>query len=114
MEIIIHTRNANLAADFKDIAKDKLNSLSRFSVKLDSVKVEIRHEQNPRFGKSAHEVTLTTQGSGPFIRAEGQAFNDVAAFDEAVTAIELQLRKRHERIKDIDRPPLRKLRVKGA
>jgi ribosomal subunit interface protein len=110
VEIIIHTRNANLAADFKDIAKDKLNSLSRFSVKLDSVKVEIRHEQNPRFGKSAHEVTLTTQGSGPFIRAEGQAFNDVAAFDEAVKNLELQIRKIHEKSKDLNHETLRKRR----
>lgn len=108
VEIVIHTRNATLASDFKDIATDKLQSLDRFSVKLDGVKVEVKHEQNPRFGKSAHEVILTTHGSGPFIRAEGSAFNDVAAFDEAVKNLELQLRKIHEKSKDVGHDTLRK------
>lgn len=110
MEIVIHTRNANLASDFKEIAKEKLQSLDRFSVKLDSVKVEVKHEQNPRFGKVAHEVILTTQGSGPFIRAAGNAFNDVAAFDEAVKNLELQIRKLHEKSKDFKHETLRKRR----
>lgn len=108
MEIIIHARNATLASDFKEIATDKLQSLDRFSVKLDSVKVEIKHEQNPRHGKSSHEVILTTHGAGPFIRAEGVAFNDVAAFDEAVKNLELQIRKIHEKSKDLGHETLRK------
>ncbi len=108
MEIVIHARNANLAEDFRTIVTDKLKSLDRFSVKVDSIKVEILHEQNPRFGKSSHEVHLTTSGSGPFMRAEGAGFNDVAAFDKAVTALELQLRKIHEKSKDISHESLRK------
>lgn len=108
VDIVIHTRNANLASDFKEIATDKLQSLDRFSVKLDGVKVEVKHEQNPHFGKSSHEVILTTHGSGPFIRAEGAAFNDVAAFDEAVKNLELQIRKIHEKSKDIAHDTLRK------
>ena len=108
MEIVIHARNANLASDFKDIATEKLKSLDRFRVKLDSVKVEVKHEQNPRFGKISHEVILTTTGSGPFIRAAGSAFNDVAAFDEAVKNLELQIRKIHEKSKDFKHETLRK------
>ena len=108
MEIVIHARNANLAEDFKAIATEKLKSLDRFSVKVESIKVEIKHEQNPRFGKSSHEVLLTTNGSGPFMRAEGSGFNDVAAFDKAVTALELQMRKIHEKAKDINHESLRK------
>lgn len=108
VDIVIHTRNANLADDFREIATEKLQTLDRFSVKLDGVKVEIKHEQNPHFGKSSHEVTLTTHGSGPFIRAEGAAFNDVAAFDEAVKNLELQIRKIHEKSKDVAHDTLRK------
>jgi ribosomal subunit interface protein len=108
MEIVIHARNANLAEDFRTIATEKLKSLDRFSVKITSIKVEIVHEQNPRFGKSSHEVHLTTSGSGPFMRAEGVGFNDLAAFDKAVTALELQLRKIHEKSKDISHESLRK------
>lgn len=109
MEIIFHTRNAVLAEDFRSITSDKLKTLTRFGVVLDGVKVEIIHESNPHFGKSSHFVTLTSNGSGPFIRAQGQAFNDLAAFDQAVKSMELQLRKAHERIKEIAHDSLREI-----
>jgi ribosomal subunit interface protein len=107
MEIIFHTRHAVLAEDFRSIVSDKLRTLQRFGVIVDGIKVEIIHEPNPRFGKMSHSVTLSTNGSGPFIRAEGQAFNDLAAFDQAVKSLELQLRKAHERLKDYDHESLR-------
>lgn len=107
MEIIFHTRTAVLAEDFKDIATEKLKSLERFSIPVDGVKVEIKHEQNPHFGKSSHLVTLTSHGSGPFFRAEGQAFNDLAAFDIAVKSLQLQIRKTHERSKDVGHDSLK-------
>jgi ribosomal subunit interface protein len=108
MEIVIHARNANLAEDFRGIVTEKLKALDRFSVKVESIKVEIKHEQNPRFGKSSHEVHLTTTGAGPFMRSEGTGFNDLAAFDKAVTALELQIRKIHEKTKEIKHESLRK------
>jgi ribosomal subunit interface protein len=107
MEIIFHSRNAVLAEDFRSIASYKLNTLQRFGVVLDGIKVEIIHETNPRFGKTSHLVKLSSHGSGPFIRGEGQAFNDLAAFDQAVKSFELQLRKEHERVKDYPRETLR-------
>ena len=107
MEIIFHTRHAVLAEDFRSIASEKLHSLHRFALAIDGIKVEIIHEPNPRFGKTSHSVTLSTQGSGPFVRAEGQAFNDLAAFDQAVKSLELQLRKAHERLKDYPHESLR-------
>jgi ribosomal subunit interface protein len=111
MQIVFHSRNADLAEDFRGIAKDKLESLLRFGVKLDEIKVEIKHEANPHHGKSSHSVVLTTHGSGPFMRADGEGFNDLAAFDKAVEAIELQIRKLHERDKDYARETLREKTV---
>ena len=108
MKIHIHTRNADLAEDFREIAEEKLNSMERFSVAIDRVEVEILHEANPRQGKNSHRVVLTSHGSGPLIRAEAAEFNDVAAFDMAVKAFALQIRKIHERTKDFDRDTLRK------
>ena len=71
--------------------------------------VEIIHENNPHHGKNAsHLVTITSHGAGPLVRAQASAFNDLAAFDEAAEAIELQLRKKHERSKQINRDTLRK------
>lgn len=109
MQIVFHTRQANLAEDFKSIASEKLNSLTRFNVALERVEVEIIHEQNPKQGKQSHKVILTAKGSGPLVRAEASEFNDVAAFDLAVKSFELQLRKIHEKSKDISRDSIKNL-----
>ena len=111
MKIQIHTRHADLAEDFKDIATEKLNSMERFSVVIDRVEVEVLHEANPHQGKHNHRVVLTTHGSGPLIRAEAAEFNDLAAFDAAIKAFALQIRKIHEKSKDYNRDTLRKMKT---
>ena len=107
MKIHIHTRNAELAEDFRDIAEEKLNTMQRFGVVIDRVEVEVLHENNPRQGKKSHRVILTSHGSGPLLRAEAAEFNDVAAFDSAMQTFELQLRKLHAKSKDHNRETLR-------
>jgi ribosomal subunit interface protein len=111
MKIIIHPRHAELASDFSSIAEEKLLSMNRFSVIIDRIEVEVLHEANPRQGKNSHKVVITSHGSGPLLRAEAASFNDVAAFDEAVKSIELQIRKIHERDKSHDRHTLRTMKV---
>ena len=111
MKIQIHTRHADLAEDFKDIATEKLKSMDRFSVVIDRVDVEVLHEANPHQGKHNHRVVLTTHGSGPLIRAEAAEFNDLAAFDAAIKAFALQIRKIHEKSKDYNRDTLRKMKT---
>lgn len=111
MKIIIHTRHAELASDFRTIAEEKLHSMERFSVAIDRVEVEVTHEANPRQGKDSHKVVITSHGSGPLLRAEATGFNDLAAFDNAVKSIELQIRKIHEKDKSHDRHTLRTMKV---
>lgn len=114
MEIIIHTRHAELASDFKAIAEEKLHSMERFSVVIDRIEVEVTHEANPRQGKHSHKVVITSHGSGPLLRAEASEFNDLAAFDDAVKSIELQIRKVHEKSKSHDRQTLRTMKVEES
>jgi len=111
MKIIIHPRHAELASDFSSIVEEKLLSMNRFSVVIDRIEVEVLHEANPRQGKHSHKVVITSHGSGPLLRAEAASFNDVAAFDEAVKSIELQIRKIHERERSHDRHTLRTMKV---
>lgn len=111
MKIQFHTRHADLAEDFTSIAEEKLNSMERFSVVIDRVEVEVLHENNPHQGKHKHKVVLTSHGSGPLIRAEAAEFNDLAAFDAAIKAFALQIRKIHERSKDYDRLTVRKMKT---
>ena len=107
MKIQIHTRNAELAEDFRDIAEEKLNSMERFGVVIERVGVEILHETNPRLGKHSHRVIVTTHGAGPLLRAEASEFNDLAAFDGAMKIFDIQIRKIHEKSKDHNRETLR-------
>lgn len=107
MNIIIHSRHADLASDFKPIAEEKLQSIERFSVVIDRIEVEVTHEANPRQGKNSHKVVIASHGSGPMLRAEAHSFNDLAAFDEAVENIEHQIRKIHEKNKSHNRETLR-------
>jgi len=111
MKIQIHTRHSDLAEDFKDIVEGKLNSLERFSVEIERIEVEVLHENNPRQGKQAHRVIITSHGAGPLLRAEAAEFNDVAAFDSAIKTIELQIRKIHEKSKDHNRETLKDKKV---
>lgn len=108
MKIHIHTRNADLAEDFREIVEEKLNSMERFSVQIERVEVEVLHEANPRQGKNSHRVVLTSHGAGPLIKSEAAEFNDVAAFDAAIKSFVLQIRKIHEKTNDYDRETLRK------
>ena len=107
MKLTIHARHADLADDFSQIVEEKINSLERFSVLIERIEVEILHEANPRQGKHSHHIIITTHGAGPLMRAEAQSFNDLAAFDEAVKSIELQIRMIHEKSKSKDRDSLR-------
>ncbi|CAB4534025.1 unannotated protein [freshwater metagenome] len=111
MKIQIHTRNSELAEDFREIAEEKLNSMERFGVVIDRVEVEVLHETNPRQGKHSHRVVLTSHGSGPLLRAEGAEFNNLAAFDAAIKVFALQIRKIHEKSKDYNRETLRNKEV---
>ena len=117
MKIQIHTRNSELAEDFREIVEEKLNSMERFGVVIDRVEVEVLHETNPRQGKHSHRVVLTSHGSGPLLRAEGAEFNNLAAFDAAIKVFALQIRKIHEKSKDykfFDRTILEMFQVGGV
>ncbi len=111
MKIQIHTRNSELAEDFREIAEEKLNSMERFGVVIDRVEVEVLHETNPRQGKHSHRVVLTSHGTGPLLRAEGAEFNNLAAFDAAIKVFALQIRRIHEKSKDYNRETLRNKEV---
>jgi ribosomal subunit interface protein len=111
VKINIQTRHADLAGDFQAITEEKLQSMERFSVPIERIDVEVTHEPNPRQGKHSHRVVIASHGSGPSLRAEATEFNDVAAFDVAIKSIELQIRKIHEKQKDIDRTTIRTMPI---
>ena len=111
MKILIHTRNSDLAEDFRTIIEEKLNGMERFGVTIERVEVEVLHESNPRQGKQSHRVILTSHGAGPLLRAEASEFNDLAAFDSAIKTFAQQIRKIHEKSKDFNRESFKDKKV---
>jgi ribosomal subunit interface protein len=103
MEIVFHHKDISLAEDFKEIAREKLSTLTKFQVPISGFKVEIIHESNPHYGKNSHEVKISTHGSGPFFKGEGSGAKDLLAFDQAFNTMEAQIRKHHEKHGDFSR-----------
>lgn len=111
MEIQIHSKTSHLSEPFKERVYDRLARMERFGVRVDRVDVEVNREQNPRHGHGAHKVQLTSHGSGPLIRAEAANNDNISAFDMAAEKFELQLRKAHERNKDVKHKSIKELPI---
>ena len=109
MDIQIHSKTSHLSDPFKERVQDRLSRMERFGIKIDRVDVEVNLEQNPRHGDGAHKVQLTSRGSGPLIRAEAANSDNISAFDMAAEKFELQLRKVHERSKDVKHVSLKEM-----
>lgn len=109
MHIQIHSKTSHLSDPFKERVQDRLSRMERFGINIDRVDVEVTLEQNPRHGDGAHKVQLTSHGSGPLIRAEAANSDNISAFDLAAEKFELQLRKAHERSKDVKHKSLKEL-----
>ena len=111
MDIQIHSKTSHLSDPFKERVHERLGRMERFGIKIDRVDVEVNLEQNPSHGDGAHKVQLTSRGSGPLIRAEAANSDNISAFDMAAEKFELQLRKAHERSKDVKHKSLKEVPI---
>lgn len=111
MEIQIHSKTSHLSDPFKERVQERMARMERFGVRIDRVDVEVNLEQNPRHGDGAHKVQLTSHGTGPMIRAEAANSDNISAFDLAAEKFELQLRKAHERSKDVKHKSLKEMPI---
>jgi len=111
MDIQIHSKSSNLSDPFKDRVHERMSRMERFGINIEIVDVEVTVEQNPRHGNGAHKIQLTSRGVGPRVRAEAAASDNISAFDMAAEKFELQLRKSHERNKDVKRKSIKEVPV---
>ena len=109
MEIHIHSKSSHLSEPFRERVHERLSRMERFGVVIERVDVEVNLEQNPRHGDDAHKVQLTSHGAGPLVRAEAANSDNISAFDLAAEKFELQLRKVHERSKDVKHRSLKEM-----
>lgn len=109
MEIQIHSKTSHLSDPFKERVQERMARMERFGIRIDRVDVEVNLEQNPSHGDGAHKVQLTSHGTGPMIRAEAANSDNISAFDMAAEKFELQLRKAHERSKDVKHKSIKEM-----
>ncbi|MDR1447899.1 MAG: ribosome-associated translation inhibitor RaiA [Candidatus Ancillula sp.] len=100
MEIIISGRHTYVPEAFRKTANEKLKKVELFSPKIDSIKVEVSHENNPKLSEVRLRVEITVYGLGPVIRAESAASEAIAALDLAVDKLSERLRRNHDKVSD--------------
>jgi ribosomal subunit interface protein len=100
VEITIHGRHAGISDRFKAFVNDKILGVTKFSMPIHRVDIELSHELNPRQHDRAYEVEITCSGS-PFVRVEAHAADKYGAFEAAYDKLEERLRRLHERTKSV-------------
>jgi len=97
MDIVVKGRNVEVPDHYRDLVTEKLVRLERYDRKLVHFDVELFHEPNRRQHKSCQRVEITTRLRGQAVRAEACAGDFYGALEAAVSKMENQLRKMHDR-----------------
>lgn len=109
MDIQFHTKSTQLTDAFKKRVQERMSRMERFGINIDRIDIEVAIEQNPRHGNGAHKIQLSSKGAGPQVRSEAAGSDNLSAFDVAAEKFELQLRKSHERNKDVKHVSLKEM-----
>jgi ribosomal subunit interface protein len=96
-EIVVTGRNVDVSDHYRSHIADRLAHLEHLNQRIVRFDVELSHEQNPRQSKSAQRVVITGHGKGSTVRAEACGADAHAALDAAVSRLESQLRRSHDR-----------------
>jgi len=96
-EIIITGHNISGSDRYRSYLSAKLTELDHLNRHVIRYDVELNHEPNPRRSKTAHRVVITSHGTGPAVRAEASGADLPAVFDDAISKLEGQLRRSHDR-----------------
>lgn len=97
MDIIVKGRQTEIPERFRQHVADKLAKIEKLDPKVISVDVECTEERNPRLSDQRERIELTIRSRGPVLRAEAAAQDYYAALDLAVSKLEMQLRRAHDR-----------------
>ena len=97
MDIIVKGRHTEVPERFRQHVADKLAKIEKLDPKVISVDVECSAERNPRLSDNRERIELTIRSKGPVLRAEAAAQDHYAALDIAVSRLENQLRRAHDR-----------------
>jgi ribosomal subunit interface protein len=97
VEIVVTGRNVEVPEHFRVHVAEKVARLERYDHRMVGMEVELFHEPNRRQMKSCQRVELTGRGCDCVARAEACAQDFYGALDAAISKLESQLRRSHDR-----------------
>src|SRR4051794_39895168 len=97
VEIVVTGRNVEVPEHFRVHVAEKVARLERYDHRMVGMEVELFHERNRRQMKSCQRVEITGRGCDCVARAEACAQDFYGALDAAISKLESQLRRSHDR-----------------
>lgn len=94
MELDVTGRHFHVTEALKDYAAEKIQKLDKYSLKLESAHVVFEVQ------KFSHISEIVLRGKELRLTAKARSLDMYAAFDKSFGSIQLQLRKRHEKLRD--------------
>ncbi|OYN94599.1 ribosome hibernation-promoting factor, HPF/YfiA family [Enemella evansiae] len=99
MDVSVTGRHCHISDDFRTHVIDRMTSIEKLSEKVIRVEVQVSAYGNKRQPEESARVEITLRGKGPVVRAEAQAQEKLAAFEQALDRLRSQLRKAADRKK---------------
>ncbi len=94
MEIDISGRHFKVTEPLKDYIEGKVQKLSKYSLKIESVHVVLEVQ------KIRHMAEISLLGKNMRLTAKESSEDMYAAFDKCFGVVQLQLGRKHDRVKD--------------
>jgi putative sigma-54 modulation protein len=94
MQVDISGRHFQLSEGLRDHALQKLHKLDKFNLKIETAHVIFEVQ------KITHFCEILLLGKNLRLTAKTSTSDSYASFDQAVTSLQKQLSRYHERIKD--------------
>lgn len=94
MELDVTGRHFHVTDALKKYAVEKIQKLDKYSLKLEHAHIVFEVQ------KFNHISEITLRGKNLRLTAKARSLEMYAAFDKSFGIVELQLRKKHERVKD--------------
>ncbi len=94
MRLDFYARNAEITGEFRSHVEPRLEALHKHFDKVQGVKVVINGQRNWR------SVEITVDADGLLLRAEERSDDEMTSFDRALGAIERQLERYRDRLRD--------------
>lgn len=97
MRIDFHGQNAEITGRLRNHAEPRLQTLARHFEDVQGIKIVVKGQRNWR------NVEITVDADGLLVRAQERSNDELEAFDRALDAIERQLGRFRERVRDAHR-----------